>query len=133
MWYSTYERGWCGDGTSPAPAGCTWRVADFVKRVNKNCSDNAIYNEVEKVDASSGEKACFNSCTDSRVGLNRNTSSPCWINCFYTTVLGPDAGTAGGAVTGMPIEDLITAWDLPFASEDPSQGGCARVQPHALL
>jgi hypothetical protein len=40
MWYSTTDEGYCGDGSKPAPANCTWRVAEFVKRVNKTCSDN---------------------------------------------------------------------------------------------
>ena len=62
-------------------------------------------------------------------GPARNASSPCWINCFYDTVLGPDAGLPGGQVAGMPLQDLITAWDLPFASSDPSQGGCPALQP----
>jgi hypothetical protein len=53
-WYSTTDDGYCGDGTAPAPDGCTWRVAKFVKRVNKTCSDNVIYDEVEKVDVGEG-------------------------------------------------------------------------------
>ena len=128
MWYSTFGAGYCGDGTSPPPAGCTWRVADFVKRVNKTCSDNAIYNEVEKVDAAAST-SCFKKCTDSGVGPTRNTSSTCWITCFYDTALGPGAAVAGGQVTGMPLSDLVAAWDLPFASSDPSKGGCAALAP----
>jgi len=41
---------------------------------------------------------------------------------FFNTVLGPDAGKAGGAVTGIPLEQLTAAWDKPFQSED--EGGC---------
>lgn len=40
MWYSTTDKGYCGDGTHPPPPNCTWRVAQFIKRVNKTCSDN---------------------------------------------------------------------------------------------
>jgi hypothetical protein len=119
-WFSTVDVGYCGDGTTPAPPGCTWRVAEFVKRVNKTCSDNVIYGEVEAFDPTT----CFGRCTDSGVGKLRNTTSPCWIGCFYDTVLGPDAGTPGGAVAGMPLQDLVTAWGLPFASEDPAKKGC---------
>lgn len=128
MWYSTTASGYCGDGTSPAPAGCTWRVAEFVKRVNKTCSDNSIYNEVEKVDGKQSE-ACFPSCHDSGIGAQRNTSSSCWITCFYNTVLGPDASKPHGTVTGMPLSDLVTAWNLPFESNDPTRGGCKALQP----
>ena len=66
---------------------------------------------------------CFATCTDSGVGARRNTTSPCWISCFYDTVLGPDAGTPGGAVAGMPLEDLVAAWQRGFGGVD--EGGCA--------
>ena len=161
--YSTTSAGYCGDGPDADKAGCTWRVAEVVKRVNKSCSDDAIYNEVgraccarcspafrglqldshvcvtpaafeaasrsdrcavapqvEKVDAA--KDACFATCDDSGVGPERNTSSACWIQCFYDTVLGPNAGQPGGAVEGMPLEDLIVAWDRPFLPE--AKGGC---------
>jgi len=67
--------------------------------------------------------ALFATCKDSGVGEHaRNTSSPCWISCLYATVLGPDAGHTGGAITGMSLETLRSAWDRPFlAAED---GGC---------
>eukprot|EP00035_Acanthoeca_spectabilis_P025175 m.457199 g.457199 ORF g.457199 m.457199 type:complete len:303 (-) comp21211_c0_seq1:60-968(-) len=122
FWYSTFGAGYCGDGSSPPPPGCTWRVVEFVKRVNKTCSDNVIYTEVETVGAS-----CFKGC--SGVGPQRNSSDPCWIGCFYDTVLGPDAGTPGGEVAGMPLNDLVMAWNLPFASDDPSKKGCPPLDP----
>lgn len=31
MWYSTLAQGYCGDGTAPAPAGCTWKVTNVDK------------------------------------------------------------------------------------------------------
>eukprot|EP00037_Helgoeca_nana_P017311 m.163931 g.163931 ORF g.163931 m.163931 type:complete len:310 (-) comp23933_c0_seq4:143-1072(-) len=124
MWYSTYGAGYCGDGSSPPPAGCTWRVAEFVKRVNKTCSDNVIYNEVESVGL-----PCFDGCKDSGVGPKRNSSDPCWIGCFYDTVLGPDAGTPGGTIAGMPLSDLLVAWNLPFATTDPTKKGCPALKP----
>ena len=71
--YSTLEKGWCGDGTSPAPEGCTWQVAEVVKIVNKTCSDNAIFNTVESYDATHGTN-CFKQ-DECMVGAARNTSS----------------------------------------------------------
>ena len=56
------------------------------------------------------------------MGKLRNTSSACWISCFYATVLGPAAGQPGGAVAGMPLPVLVTAWNKPFLPE--AQGGC---------
>lgn len=43
-WYSTTSAGYCGDGTSPAPPGCTWSVKEVVKVVNKSCSDDSMCN-----------------------------------------------------------------------------------------
>jgi hypothetical protein len=131
FWYSTFGDGYCGDGTAPAPAGCTWRVAEFVKRVNKTCSDNAVYGEVEKVDAQAAD-SCFSKCADSVVGPMRNTSSVCWVTCFYNTVIGPAASKPGGAVAGMPLADLTTAWGLPFDSTDPAKGGCPALDPPSM-
>ena len=56
------------------------------------------------------------------MGLKRNTSSSCWITCFYNTALGPDAGKVHGAVGGMPLQDLVDAWNKPFLSMH--EGGC---------
>eukprot|EP00966_Prymnesium_polylepis_P169092 3909791-Prymnesium_polylepis.1 len=116
MWYSTTSAGYCGDGADADRAGCTWRLAEVVKVVNKSCSDNAIYDEVEKVAAATDQ--CFSACEDSGVGHKRNTTSTCWIGCFYSTVLGPDAGRPGGEVTGLSLADLLVAWNRPFLPED---------------
>ena len=61
---------------------------------------------------------CFDACGDQA----RNTSSPCWVDCFYKAALGPDSGRYGGAVAGMAMDDLVAAWEKPFLPED--QGGC---------
>eukprot|EP00037_Helgoeca_nana_P013942 m.129182 g.129182 ORF g.129182 m.129182 type:complete len:197 (+) comp22312_c0_seq3:390-980(+) len=124
MWYSTSDAGYCGDGSGPSTPNCTWRVAEFVKRVNKTCSDSIIYAEVETTGAS-----CFDGCSDSGIGPGRNATSPCWIGCFYDTVLGPDARNPGGSITGMPVADLIAAWNLPFASDSPATKGCPALKP----
>ena len=34
-----------------------------------------------------------------------------------------ESGKPGGAVAGLPLQELIQAWDKPFLPE--SQGGCA--------
>ena len=40
---------YCGDEDEQAAGDgpCTWRVAEVVKRVDKNCSDDAIFSKVE--------------------------------------------------------------------------------------
>ena len=120
-WYSTLAQGYCGDGTAPAPAGCTWKVTNVDKVINKTCSDRSIYNAIESYGAKNG--ACFANA-NCATGLARNTSATCWIDCFYEVLLGPGGGQPGGAITGMPVEILFDAWSKPFESVDPAQGGC---------
>jgi len=110
MWYSTFL----------ASEGTAWRVVEVTKVVNKTCSDDSIYSTVEAYD----DIGCFDGC-----GHKRNTSSACWVGCFYRTVLGADGMLPSGFANpgGIPYEDLADAWDAPFASEDPRCGGCAAV------
>ena len=106
-WYSTLAAGFLK----------TWRVAAVVKRVAKSCADASIAMAVESAATASGSD-CFQHCGA------RNTSSPCWISCFESTVLGPGAGQPGGALGGMPMAQLLDAWEAPFASDDPARRGC---------
>jgi hypothetical protein len=109
-WYSSVSAGY----------GSAWSVAQVVKRVSKACADESMNMAVEKA----GYDACFKGCGPTGSGPKRNTSSTCWIECFETTVLGPDAGTPGGAIAGMPVADLVKAWNAPFDSTDPQLSGC---------
>lgn len=109
-WYSTVSAGY----------GSAWHVAEVVKRVSKQCADDAMNKAVEKA----GYESCFKGCGPTGSGPHRNTSSTCWIECFEQTVLGPHAGTPGGAIEGMPVEDLLQAWNAPFDSDDPQLSGC---------
>lgn len=70
-------------------------------------------------------KACFTACGASAT----NTSSPCWVDCFYRTVLGPGAALPGGKVTGVPLEALVSVLTAPFESEDATKGGCPALKP----
>jgi hypothetical protein len=119
-WYSTTASGWC-DAPGAVAENCTWRVAQAVKRVNKTCSDNAIYTAAEKADAA----GCFGKCAGGgKTGPARNTSDFCWIGCFYSTVLGPKAALPNATVSGMDIAALLSAWNSPFLSDDAAEGGC---------
>ena len=42
---------------------------------------------------------------------------------FYDTVLGPDAGTPGGALAGMPMALLTETWAATFG-DDSAPGSC---------
>lgn len=123
-WYSTKGEGLCAQGQRPGIDNCTWRVAEVVKVVNKTCSDNSIYTAVEAYDSSSAGNNCYQQ-TRCPIGAHRNSTSDCWIDCFYKALLGPDSGKPGGAVAGLPIADLLAAWAKPFSSSVPADGGCA--------
>ncbi len=115
-WYSSLKDGLC-NATS---TWCTWRVAEVSKRVTKSCADSSMYTSVESAAEAAGS-SCFKTC-----GPERNTSSACWINCFYATTLGADSGTKDTNTTGegLPTEQLLTFWERPFESTVAEQGGC---------
>eukprot|EP00040_Diaphanoeca_grandis_P015248 m.77569 g.77569 ORF g.77569 m.77569 type:complete len:329 (+) comp25027_c0_seq1:92-1078(+) len=116
-WYSSQESGYCPDHPTSS-TNCTWQ-ADVIKIVNKTCHDASLWGAVQAYDTS----GCFATC-----GAALNVTDPCYLRCFYTTVLGPNADKpclpGQPCVTGMPLDDLLTAWDRPFVSEDPTLGGC---------
>ena len=118
FWYSTVSAGYCGPGQSASADGgpCMWRVQQEVKKIAKNCSDDRIYTLVEQEGA-----RCFEHCNLPPPG--RNVTDPCWIHCFYDTVLGPDAGKEGGALAGMPLAKLLATWNESFAPG----GGCPSI------
>ena len=71
-----------------------------------------------QVEQKSAGPGCLDGCGDQKT----NTSAPCWVDCFYKAALGPEAGKAGGQLAGMPVADLIAAWEKPFDPEN--DGGC---------
>lgn len=125
LWYSTHKDGYCGDGSQPPPPGCTWRVVEITKAMNKTCHDENVYNVVETYDDDA--KQCFADCEDSGLGKARNTSSQCWIGCFFTTMLGPESGKVNGTIAGMPYTTLLNAWMQPFRSTTEEEGGCPAI------
>ena len=108
-WYSTLAEDYCGGGAED----CTWRVARVEKIVTRECHTR-VFGAVVQAAA----PRCFESCGSQM----HNTSSPCWVDCFYKAALGPDAGEPGGAVAGMSPPELVAAWERPFLSE--AEGGC---------
>jgi hypothetical protein len=108
MWYSTTSVGY----------NVTWKVSKVHKRISKACHDNVLNERVEQANAAIFHKA---GC---KIGSARNTTDPRWITAFYNATLGPGAGLPGGAITGMPLSELVAAWTAPFRSTDPAAGGC---------
>ena len=72
-WYSTFA----------ASEGSAWRVVEVEKVVTKACSGASLYDAIEARDS----VKCFDACG---AASSRNTSSPCWIGCFYRTILGAE-------------------------------------------
>ena len=104
-WYSSIKGGYCDGGAPLGTNGCTWRVAAVEKIVSKACHNKVYFSAVEQ----SG-KACFRAC-----GADAsNSSSACWVDCFYQTVLGPGAAKPGGAVTGTSSTHYRRASSLGF-------------------
>ena len=127
LWFSTTRDGWCGEGGGRRPPGCTWRVAQVVKRVSQNCSHDRAFAAVEAQD----KAGCFRGCPRAHHGAHRNVSDPCWIDCFFSTVLGPHSAknmTKHMSDTeGMTVAQVLHAWTSPFLSDDPAKGGCPGI------
>lgn len=118
QWYSSLENGYCG---SKAKNDCTWRVVSVDKIVKRSC-----HTQVFGAAVAATSPACFEHCGDQKT----NTSSPCWVDCFYQAALGPDSGKPDGAVTGMSTEALTAAWQKPFLPVE--QGGCPAQKEYML-
>jgi hypothetical protein len=126
LWYSTTRAGWC-DAPDADPSTCTWR-ARVLKVVNKTCTDGIIFDAVEAYDAEHGSR-CFRQCPSpaARAGApgRRNTTDPCWIYCYFETLLGRDGVLPGRPLGGMPMELVKEAFEKPFAPAN--DGGCPDV------
>ena len=73
----------------------------------------------EQVEKNGAE--CFAKCSGST-----NTTDPCWIRCYFDTVLGQNSNTSKTPSGGMSSKDVTNAWLKGFESDDFSQGGCPR-------
>ena len=83
-WYSTADEGDCDD---PAAPGCGWRVLQHIKTVNATCANNNLIAAVE----TRGKKCFINGgcpkLSDGSGAYDRSTN--CWVECFFSAVLGP--------------------------------------------
>merc|ERR1711966_605822 len=104
------EQGYCSSENS---TDCTWRVVSVDKIVQRSCHTRVFG---EAVAATAPD--CFENCGDQKT----NTSSPCWVECFYKAALGPDSGKIGGSVAGMSTVELTAAWQKSFLPVE--EGGC---------
>ena len=117
MWFSTLANGLCNSTAS----WCTWRVLEVAKRVSQSCLNNNLYDAVEGYN-----RSAFAPCGA------RNTSSTCWIEAFYDSLLGSEVLT-GGPIGGVPLATLDAAWQGSFRGDDPATGGCKPIGPPHVL
>ena len=113
-WFSSLDSGYCGGSLQGQGQGaaCTWRVLT-VEVVKRECHTRVFGAEVAKT-----APGCLDGCGAQRA----NSSSLCWIDCFYQAALGPHAGRPGETGGGMSTDALVAAWQKPFLPE--AEGGC---------
>ena len=102
MWYSTLQDGDCDD---PGTESCHWRLVETVKKVNSTCMRAHMHSTLEQTAAH-----CFSQCPQPR-----NSSSMCYIECFYEALLGPDGGRLTPAKGGLNGTEIIALWLQAFA------------------
>lgn len=118
FWYSTLTEGQC---TGTSGSDCSWQVSSL-KTINETCLKQHIITAVETHDTT----GCFSSC-----GAVRNSSSECWIGCFFDTLLGPGAKhDAVSPLGGMSVEQVERTWTDAFLPE--AQGGCPAIPNQPL-
>jgi hypothetical protein len=96
LWYSALQEG----------EGKYWRLAETVKKVNASCMSVHWSQRLEK-----NAVGCFKGCPQPT-----NSSSMCYIECFFEGLLGPDGGRMTPAVGGLTGEEIIGLWLDAFAA-----------------
>jgi len=115
-WYSTLAEGRCHEGSKEG--SCGWKLQSTTSVMN-TCLENRLIRTVE-----SSHKGCFDECGP------RNTTSACWIGCFFDAVLGEQARNST-VVTGLPLEALIETFESSFVGKH--KGGCPIVPDRSIL
>lgn len=115
-WYSTPASGQC-KSSDPASTPCFWEVMATKRKVSKNCQQKYIFSKV-----TAANQQCFNSCDQPS-----NTTSTCFIECFYTTILGEHSNHKY-STGGMTQEQIVDLWTFAIANDE-TKGGCPDYKP----
>jgi len=91
-------------------AGTLWRAPTLVKAIDSQCLMSTLHQRVRNASGT----ACFDSCPDGTINGHYNTSSPCYVRCFYDTLLGPNADSTDYAGGGMGAAAINDAWLAGF-------------------
>mmetsp|Transcript_44727 Transcript_44727/g.87652 ORF Transcript_44727/g.87652 Transcript_44727/m.87652 type:complete len:295 (+) Transcript_44727:25-909(+) len=115
FWYSTPKSGECtNSGTGP----CYWRLVESKRRVLKSCQDKYIYNQI-----SQKNPKCFNACPQPT-----NSTSTCFIECFFDTLLGPGSNHQNTTGAGLTQKQIVDLWTFPVQNDE-TKGGCPEYKP----
>ena len=92
------------------------RLVETVKKVNSTCMRSHIHAALEHSGAE-----CFTQCPQPT-----NSSSMCYIECFYEALLGPDGGRTTPAAGGLNGTEIVGLWLQAFA-DCPALSGWEKV------
>merc|ERR1711939_460661 len=98
-----------GDGT------CFWRLVENTRVVNASCVNDNVIKSVQARDP-----GCWSACPQPT-----NSSSLCWINCLFDTLVGDPTKKK----PAMTREQIVQPFERSFATNDVSEGGCADWHP----
>jgi hypothetical protein len=102
FWFSTLKEG----------DGVTWSQTRVESKIAKACSDEVHYAAVE-----AHGRQCFAAAGPGcKTGKGRDKTAECWIDCYYSAVLGPSAGASYNRTGGMSLGQLAAAWEDAFVS-----------------
>eukprot|EP00958_Prasinococcus_capsulatus_P008444 scaffold827_cov369-Prasinococcus_capsulatus_cf.AAC.15 len=102
-------KGHCGGAARDASGlPCTWQIRREVRTVNATCANAAVERMVQAANAT-----CFDACPQPY-----NTTSECWIECFFDTAL------------QMTKEELMAPFTTAITSDDVAHGGCPTRPPY---
>ncbi len=119
-WYSNTVDGRCNSTRSDED--CWWRLKETRRTINQTCADLRVQQAIIAYDKHQrGGQSCWNSCQQPH-----NTSSVCYLDCLFTTILG-DKNTGS-----MPAELITNAFENAFRFSNGTMGGCPSVHipPH---
>ena len=112
-WYSTTDAGDCS--IPNATSSCTWKLEATTRKIVAQCLETRVTEAVRKAGP-----ACFSGCAQPQ-----NSSSPCVVGCYMSTILGVEGGSRLIATgEGIDPQLIVQAWEAAFDSADPAKGGC---------
>merc|ERR1719272_627756 len=111
-WYSMQDGGECKAGQTVG-VDCYWKVVEMVRNINATCVNGNVVDAIIQRNTS-----CWDGCGPD----GKNMSTSCWINCLFNVISGNDQSQPA-----MTETQILAPFTTSFATDDPSQGGCATI------